>query len=279
MGARARRTSGASDKKVTAARKQQEKAAARRRAKEAKMQKKAEKTFAKSMASFAESSFERARAFVDTQLDDNPGWIRPLADLIRDGALQTLLKSGQSLAEGGGGDTRSQPQKWTGKAKTFGELPDEAKVHMLSKIGVDIDTSGEAVSEEILDSFFAVQFFVGPDAPLPAGARSFDVLEKMAVQRFESLGGHRVAPQVTSQFDQVCFSLEDEKVTNALNGESAPLPSLALEGDEWVLENEGLPSATVSSKANPHLSFGCRTLFEKLRSIEPKAKWVMKKQE
>ena len=39
MGARARRTSGASDKKGTAARKQQEKAAARRRAKEAKMQK------------------------------------------------------------------------------------------------------------------------------------------------------------------------------------------------------------------------------------------------
>ena len=271
----AKRTSGASDKKAAAVRKQQEKAVARRRAKEQKLQKRNERTFAKSLANFQESSFERARAFVDGQLDDNPSWIRPLADLIRDGALQTLLRTTSTSAGAAGAADSGQagPGRWTGKAKTFEEMPSEAKTFMLLKVGVRVD---DGISEDILDSFFAVQFMVHLDTPLPAGARAYETLEKFATERFEALGGHRVAPNVTSQFDKKCFSLDGNTVTNALTGEEASLPPIR-DGDKWVLEDEDLPTASVTSEANPHLSFGCRTLFENLRAIDPKAKWVLEK--
>ena len=268
----AKRTSGASDKKAAAVKKQQEKAAARRREKEQKLQKRNERTFAKSLANFQESSFERARAFVDGQLDDNPSWIRPLADLIRDGALQTLLRT-TSTSAGAADSGQAGPGRWTGKAKTFEEMPFEAKTFMLQKVGVRVD---DGISEDILDSFFAVQFMVHLDTPLPAGARAYETLEKFATERFEALGGHRVAPSVTSQFDKKCFSLEGNTVTNALTGDEASLPPIA-DGDKWVLEDEGLPTASVTSEANPHLSFGCRTLFDNLRSIDLMAKWVLEK--
>ena len=89
--------SAAASRKAAVAKKQADKQAARRRAKEEKL---AKRVFAKSLASFEKSSAERARAYVDQQLDDNPGWVRPLADLMRDGALQALIRSGAVEADG-----------------------------------------------------------------------------------------------------------------------------------------------------------------------------------
>ena len=116
--AKSGKSTAVDSRKAASAKKQQEKQAARRRAKEEKLAKKSERVFAKSLASFEKSSAERARAFVDQQLDDNPGWVRPLADLMRDGALQALIRSGAAEAEGLSGG----PRRWSGKAKSFGCL-------------------------------------------------------------------------------------------------------------------------------------------------------------
>ncbi|CAE7875087.1 unnamed protein product, partial [Symbiodinium necroappetens] len=163
---------------------QQEKAALRRKAKEEKLAKRNERTFAKSLANFQESSFERARAFVDGQLDDNPGW-----------------------------------------AKTFGELPTEAMAFMLEAIGVKV---GDGVVRDVLSNFFLVQFFVDESVALPAGSRSFEVLDKIAKDRFKALHEVKVAPVVEKDFDGNCWAIdEDGAVTFALSRDSQKLPALS----------------------------------------------------
>ncbi|CAE7739957.1 mao [Symbiodinium sp. CCMP2592] len=260
------------NKRAVAVRKQQEKAAVRRRQKEEKLAKRNEKTFAKSLANFHESSFERARAFVDSQLDDNPAWIHPLADLIRDGALQALLKSPGATGDQSG--RSAGPEKWVGKAKSFGELPDEVKVFMLEAIGVRMSETG--VPADVLNSFFSIQFFVHEDVPLPAGSRSFEVLEKLAKERFAALNNHKVAPSVDKDFDGNCWALDDGSVTFALTGDVQKLPALS-EKDVWVLDHQDCPCGRVYSQANPAVAFECRTLFPDVREIDPKAKWALKK--
>ena len=265
------RASGAAEKKAAVVRKQQEKVAARRRIKEEKIKKKNEKVFAKSLQNYSKGSNERARAFVDQALDDNPGWIRGLADLIRDGALQALLKGVRSEQ---GGPEAHVVERWSGKAKTWGELPSDAKVRMLESVGVGIPQEG--VAEQTLDVFFSVQFFVDHDVPLPANCRSFEVLEQLAKERFRSLGSSALASECKEI--KPCYALADGELCCHFSEELATLPSL--EGDDvWVLSDECVPSATVYSKAKPLVSFACRTLFDATRKIDPRAKWTLAKKD
>ncbi|OLP96415.1 hypothetical protein AK812_SmicGene21370 [Symbiodinium microadriaticum] len=210
-------------KQAAAAKKQQDKQAAPRRAKEEKLAKKCEKVFAKSLASFEKSSAERARAYVDQQLDDNPRWVRPLADLMRDGAFQALIRSGVAEAEGLWGGW------WSSKAQSFGCLPDESKVHRLQTIGVKIQDGG--VSEDTLTAVFCVQFFVDPDSPLPPNCRSFDALTEMAEERFETLGSKTVVSVVKEAIE--CYAIDkgtvmcpltDEKVARETSAWSSVCP-------------------------------------------------------
>ena len=259
------------NKRATAVRKQQEKAALRRKAKEEKLAKRNERTFAKSLANFQESSFEGARAFVDGQLDDNPGWIRPLADLIRDGALQTLLRT---TAAGPSESTGPSAGKWVGKAKTFGELPTEAMAFMLEAIGVKV---GDGVVRDVLSNFFLVQFFVDESVALPAGSRSFEVLDKIAKDRFKALKEVKVAPVVEKDFDGNCWAIdEDGAVTFALSRDSQKLPALST-GDVWVLDDQHSPAGRVHSQLTPAVAFDCRSLFPEVRDIDPQKKWAVKK--
>lgn len=256
--------------KAAAAKKQQEKQAQRRRAKEEKLAKKSERVFAKSLASFEKSSAERARAYVDQQLDDNPGWVRPLADLMRDGALQALIRSGTMEAEGG---RSSMAARWSGKAKSFGCLPDEAKAHMLESIGIKIDDDG--ISEDTLTAFFCVQFFVDPDTALPPNCRSYDALTVLAKERFELVGSKMIAPAVGKEPIE-CYTMEDGTVKCPLTDEVVALPSLQGE-DSWELTDSTLPSCCIVSQANSAVTFAVRTLFQVLRTVDPEAKWTGKK--
>ena len=265
--AKSGKSTAVDSRKAASAKKQQEKQAARRRAKEEKLAKKSERVFAKSLASFEKSSAERARAFVDQQLDDNPGWVRPLADLMRDGALQALIRSGAAEAEGLSGG----PRRWSGKAKSFGCLPDECNEHMLQTIGVKIQDGG--VSEDTLTAVFCLQFFVDPDTPLPPNCRSFDALAAMAQERFATLGSKTIVSEVKEAIE--CYTIEDGTVTCPLTDEKVALPSLS--GHSWELTDSSLPSCSIVSTSNSAVSFAVRTLFQVLRTVDPEAKWTAKK--
>ena len=265
-------------RKAATAKRAADKAAARRQAKEAKLQKKAEKTFARSVATYQQGSFERLRAFVDQQLDDNPAWIKPLADLMRDGAIKAILKLGSPAGQTGPWGA-SGADRWQGKAKTWGELPPEAKVCMLKALGVELDDAkveDGTIGPETIDKIFAVQFFVDPEVVLPQGCRSFETLRKMAVRRVDPL--KIVTKKIVDKSPVKCYEIEDNEVSCVHSDESATLPELS-GGDKWILTNPELPTCEVHSEAKTNLIFECRSLFAEVRNMDPRAKWSIKKDE
>ncbi|CAE7218661.1 unnamed protein product [Symbiodinium sp. CCMP2592] len=272
----------AASRKASVKKRQADKLAARRAAKESKLQKKAEKTFAKSVATYQQGSFERVRAFVDQQLDDNPAWIRPLADLMRDGAIKAILKMGSPDSAQAAGAGGKAVEKWQGRAKTWGELPIDAVLRMLGCVGVDINepkVDDGTIDEQTIRAFFEVQFFVDGGVNLPAGCRAYETLEAMARQRFENLNLKIVQPKLEASGTLECFALAENGEMCCMHSDStATLPGLSGD-DKWVLSDASSPSCVVYSESNPSVSFSCRSLFDEVRGLDPAAKWTVSKKD
>jgi hypothetical protein len=266
--------------KVPAVRKTTEKQAARRKAKEERLQRASEKLFKKSLQKYEKTSFESERQYLDGQLTDNPKWVRPLAELIRHGALNVLLKLGEEDeddVEAAAGVQR----RWKGKAKTFGELPLEVKMHMLDRAGMTIDIG---TSEDIVTAAFVAQFFVEPEAPLPAAqvVRLYATIDKMVADRLTTLGVTKpLVEKITADTDVSDLELwtlsEDGSTLDCAlcPGQSCSLPSLGKES--WDLADSGLPGSVVRCSGKATLAFSCRSLFDALRDIDPEKKWDVPK--
>ena len=255
---------------------------------EVALQKRNDAIMDKALEKYASSAMETDRAYIDSALADNPGWVRPLAQLIRHGALKGLLRN----KAGGLEDEEDQgKEKWRGKCKKLVDLPETVKVAMLQASGVDVP---EPLTGAALDAAFALQFWIASSVAIPnhSRVRWVETLKEFARARYRDLPFNfliqdrlgKIAKSAGEDATMECLRLwkvdtSEEKVTlSCLMVDTEPLtcdlPKLPAD-DEWELDDPWAPDAKVFAQSNPDgpFRFTCRVFFTDLDGADPSRKW------
>ena len=262
-------------KKVT---KTQLKAKEREEAKAAKQQQKEqnqlrrnEQVLTKALEKFEKTSAQSDLHFITTSLNSTPAWIAPLARLIRQGAMNSLLRVGSAQDEAG----QVQSAKWQGKAKTILELPADVLSEMLVASGLTLPADA---SEEThpMDKICKAWFWITPETLLPKhrDIRYVNILCGLAKARVDELGfkywhakSDFLAPMWEVEENILCWNMGPESRKYVQE-----LPALP-EGAVWELSDDCSPSCLVTSSAQKKISFECRSFFEAVDSINPAVRW------
>eukprot|EP00435_Cladocopium_sp_Y103_P060774 s63_g22.t1 len=176
--------------------------------KQQKQQKKNEDLFAKALNKFGSSALEADKLYIDQSLEQTPGWIQPLAAMIRAGALNALLKSHTDQDAGCPG------RRWKGKASKLVHIPSEVKIAMLQACLSEKQTIPDPllVRPEWVDFAFEVQFWCTGDTPLPSHPtlRTFETMVQLGVDRVAELKFNFLSENLEEQEDEkVLWSLQD----------------------------------------------------------------------
>ena len=238
--------------------------------KEQKLQARNEKLLEGALAKFERSSVEGDLNYIHKALQETPGFIPPLARLLRQGALNTLLRSH---------DSSEQPvtdgEKWQGKARKLLDLPESAQARMLLATGLKLSTEQQN-DAELVKSAFALQFWLVKETALPVHERIRHVstLEMYAKKRVEEIGFaplEKVAPEsiqggmelwVLDGTTLSCAFFEDEEKT---------LPSLP-DGAQWTLSDATCPNCVATAPLDV-FNVLCRSLFAPFKDLAPEKKW------
>lgn len=251
----------------SAAQKQQAKAAK----KEEKMKAKNEKALEGALRKYEQNSVETDLAFIQSSLAETPAFVAPLARLMRQGALNALLRLNTAQPEQ---PDSQEGEKWRGKARKLLELPVPVMVSMLSAPEVHLSTE-EQNEEALVKHLFGVQFWITEDTPLPThpNIRYIATLEKFAQKRVEDLG---FTPLLSAGKDHwsdsmPVWKLEGNSLHFLLTGEASALPTLP-GGGEWELSDPLCPACVAEAPVEVW-NTQCRGLFPAVAKICPEAKW------
>jgi hypothetical protein len=116
--------------------------------KEQKLQARNEKLLEGALAKFERSSVDGDLNYIHKALQETPGFIPPLARLLRQGALNTLLRCHESSEQADTGG-----EKWQGKARKLLDLPASAQARMLLASGLKLSTEQQNDAELVKSAF------------------------------------------------------------------------------------------------------------------------------
>ena len=117
-----------------------------------------EQIFEKALSKYELTHTESDRLYILSMLEQNVGWVKPLANLIRSGAFNNLLRPKNEELPGG------EAEKWRGRARKLVDVPSAVKVDMLN---VTLKHPPPNPAPAWLDVAFMVQFWISEATPLP----------------------------------------------------------------------------------------------------------------
>ena len=257
--------------------------AAKAAIKKDKAMQKSEKIFSKALSAYSNTALDVDRQFILSQLEENTMYIAPLAQLMRHGALKTLLK----WHEGETTDN-AEPEKgpkWRGKARTLMQLPLDAKLSMMQKVITNFPQAKVSESHddaEWLDCIFQAELWIADDTLIPKhpDIKLLKTLESLAQDRVEKLGFSFSAGRPLKVGDKSAFviwDLEGQSLSFNLDYKQPSRKTLPTLPEEavWVLSDPFSPSCVVHPADEPNSSFAilCHTLFQEVSDWKPSGKW------
>ena len=253
------------------ANKQQQKLAA----KQQKNREKNEQIFQKALTKYTTSALEADKLFISQSLEETPGWVQPLAALIRAGALNAMGKAHDTPEES---DSATQ---WKGKAKKWVHVPTEVKVAMLQASAPSVELLKEIVENvDCLEHVFRVQFWLVDATPLAQhpDIRHFETVKQLAKERVADLGRNFLEHQSNlKNIPSEIWTLEDGVLSSIIPGcASVHLPTLPDEGT-WELTEDGSANAYLQPEGveDSPFRFACRSMFPALKMLDPAARWKL----
>ena len=239
---------------------------------EQKLQERNEKLFAGALRKYEASSLETEMAYITNALSETPAFVAPLARLLRQGALNTLLRLNEPDSSGGKADGL---ERWQGRARKLLDLPVMVQVKMLKATGIAL-TPSQQNDSSLVTTLFAVQFWVVPETALPQHEqlRLVQTMERFAKKRVEDIGRSFLDGLNLKDLaaDMALWELSENKLTFTLcPGQVSELPVLPEDG-EWTLSDATSP-ACVAVAPNPVFNLPCRSLFSAVSQLAPEQKW------
>lgn len=158
----------------------------KQKVKEANQRARNEKVLAKALEKYEKSGLQTDLQYITMSLQDTPAWVSPLARLMRQGALTTLLRMGSG---GSSADAAAQGVRWQGKARHLLSLPTDVLWETLECTGVQLPED-QREDRDLVQSCCQAQFWIVRGTPLPQhrDIRLVQTLKSLAKARVEDLG-------------------------------------------------------------------------------------------